>query len=340
MNKKGIKSPLISKWMSSSNTYVLIATVIIAVAFSMASENFLSAYNIFTVTRTAGLYIFIALGQAMIISLGGSNLALGQLGGLATIVSGYCMQELGVGILPGIVIAITTGILAGFINGILIVKLKLSAFIVTLSTQFIYAGLITGISEGFPFTELPEGFTYMGSGSIGGVIPHIFTLAVITVIILWYIFRYTTIGRRFLATGGNIEAAKMAGVKTDFIILLGHMASGFFAAIAGLLWTSRMAAAQPSTGKEWMLISFAVAVIGGTGIKGGTISPIALITSSILMVMIKNGLVLLNTNVYYEQTYLGLIILLAISLDSIRPLFAEWKLKRELRKESKKSIEA
>ena len=337
MNKKGIKNPLLSKWMSSSNMYVFIATLLIAIAFSLASENFLTPYNIFNVTRTAGLYIFIALGQAFIISLGGSNLALGQLGGLATIVSGYCMQMLGFGILPGVLIALATGILAGFINGILIIKLKLSAFIVTLSTQFIYAGLITGISEGFPFTELPEGFTYIGSESIGGVIPHIFTLAVIAVVVLWYVFRYTTLGRRYLATGGNIEAAKMAGVKTDSIILLGHMASGFFAAVAGLLWTSRMAAAQPSTGKEWMLISFAVAVIGGTGIKGGTISPIALITSGILMVMIKNGLVLLNTNVYYEQTYLGLIILLAISLDSIRPLFAEWKLKRALHKENKAS---
>lgn len=335
MNKKSTWNPIISKWLSSSNTYVFIATVLIAIAFSVASENFLTAFNIFNVTRTAGLYIFIALGQAFIIATGGTNLALGQMGGLATIVAGYFMETHGMGSIPGILIGLAVGMLSGFINGYIIVKLRLSAFIVTLATQFIYAGLILGISEGFPFTDLPRNFTFLGTKGIASSIPFLFLLAIVTLIILWYMFRYTVIGRRILATGGNIEAAKMAGVKTDNIILLANMTSGFFAAVAGLLWTSRMAAAQPSTGEEWMLISFAVAVIGGTGIAGGTFSPLCLISSSILMVMIKNGLVLLRTNVYFEQTYLGLIILLAVSLDSLRPLLAEWKLKRRLWKQAK-----
>ena len=117
--------------------------------------------------------------------------------------------------------------------------------------------------------------------------------------------------------------------------LLGNMCSGLFAAIAGILWISRTGSAQPSTGADWMVISFAVAVIGGTALKGGVFNPIGLFFAGFLIVMVKNGLVMLNANVYFEQTYLGLILLLAVSLESIKNIWNRKKLKDGLKKEAK-----
>ena len=129
-----------------------------------------------------------------------------------------------------------------------------------------------------------------------------------------------------------MEAARMSGVNTNKMIILANVGSGLFAAIAGLLWISRTGSAQPSTGVDWMVISFAVAVIGGTALKGGVFNPIGVFFAGFLIVMVKNGLVMLNANIYYEQAYLGLILLLAVSLDSIKSIMNSRKLKQELKK--------
>jgi ribose transport system permease protein len=137
-------------------------------------------------------------------------------------------------------------------------------------------------------------------------------------VLLGYVFRYTVIGRRILATGGNLEAARLSGIRTDNIVLLCHTLSGVFAAIAGILWVSRMGSAQPSTGTDWLIVSFAVSIIGGTALSGGEFSALGIFASAVMLTLIKNGLIMLNVNVYFEQTFLGLIILLAVSVESIR----------------------
>ena len=124
----------------------------------------------------------------------------------------------------------------------------------------------------------------------------------------------------------------MSGVNTNRILIIANVASGVFASIAGILWISRTGSAQPSTGVDWMVISFAVAVIGGTLLKGGVFNAVGLFFAGILIVMVKNGLVMLNANVYFEQTYLGLILLLAVSLESIKQIISDRKLKQELKK--------
>ena len=144
-------------------------------------------------------------------------------------------------------------------------------------------------------------------------------------------------GRRYLATGGNQEAARLSGVNTDKMVILANVASGVFAAIAGILWISRTGSAQPSTGGDWMVTSFAVAVIGGTLLKGGVFNSVGVFFASFLIVMVRNGLVMLQANVYFEQAYLGLILLLAVSLDSIKQIISERRLKKELKDQYSKA---
>lgn len=313
---------------------VLIATLLMAVIFSIFSSSFLSSYNIYNLSRTAALYMFVALSQTMVMIVGGMNVSLGFIGALSVVACGHSMQNWGWGTAPAMAFALAVGLLCGLINGLCITKLRLNAFIATLATQFIYKGLVTGISGGFPYTELSDDFTVLGRGTFLGL-PYMLYLAVVILVLIWYVFRYTILGRRLLATGGNLKAAQMAAINTDRMQLVANILSGLFAAIAGICAVSMNGSAQPTTGSDWMIYSFAVSVIGGTALAGGAICPVGIAIAGYMIVMIKNGLVLLNANVYYEQTYLGLILLVAVSLGSLSAMFNEFRRKQRFRKNPK-----
>lgn len=320
----------IKKIFARSEITVIVAVLILGVIFTIFSDSFLTSYNLFNMGRTAAIYIFIAIAQGLVVIVGGMNLSLGYIGGMVVVAAGYSMEILGLPSVAAVLIGLIVGILAGAVNGLVITGLKLNSFVVTLATSFIFQGLINGVSQGFPYNEIPEGFTFLGREGFLGI-PYLLWLAGLALAILGYVFRYTVTGRRVLATGGNVEAAKMSGVNTNKMIILANIGSGFFAAIAGLLWISRTGSAQPSTGVDWMVISFAVAVIGGVSLKGGVFNAVGVFFAGFLIVMVKNGLVMLNANIYFEQTYLGLILLLAVSLDSIKEIINGRKLKQQLK---------
>ncbi len=151
---------------------------------------------------------------------------------------------------------------------------------------------MSGISKGYSYTNIPKTFTVIGRKGLFGM-PYLLWIAVGTLLVIFYIFRFTVFGRRLLATGGNLDAARLSGINTNRIIFAANILSGFFSSIAAILWVSRMGSAQPSTGQDWLIISFAVAIIGGTALKGGSITALGLLMGGIIMVLIKNGLVIL-----------------------------------------------
>ena len=308
---------VVASLLRRSDINVVMATLGLFLLLTIVSESFLSSYNLFNVSRTASLYVFIAMGQAIPLVVGGMNLSLGWIGGLSVVFAGVAMQDLGLDPIIAAFIAIGVGIACGVINGLLITGLKINSFVVTLATGFVFAGLISGISRGFPYTEIPQSVSIIGRQSLFGF-SYLLILMIITMIIVAYFFRYRVTGRRLLATGGNEEAAKLSGVRSNRIIVIAFTLSGLFAALGGYLWVSRLGSAQPSIGSDWLIISFAVAIIAGTSLKGGQFSAIGIIAAAFLLTLIKNGLVMLNVSVYYEQTFLGLVILLAVSIESLR----------------------
>jgi len=316
-----MKHALIKDLLKRKETGIALAATLLFVIFSVTSESFLTRYNLFNVARTLSLYVFIALAQTMAIIVGGMNLSVGAIGGLVTITTGYFMDIMGFSPWLVVPIAILVGLLAGALNGLIITKVGINSFVVTLSTLFVFEGVVNGISKGYSYTKIPESFTIIGRKGIFGV-PFLFWFMVFVLCIVFYLFRYTVFGRRFLATGGNLDAARLSGINTDRIILWANVLSGLFAALAAILWVSRMGSAQPSTGQDWLIISFAVSIIGGTALKGGSITTLGLFMGAIIMVLIKNGLVLLGTNIYFERTFYGLIILLAVIVDRVRAIYS------------------
>ena len=330
---KGTKNKtLLGRLKGRPEIPVLCATLGLSLIFTLFSQNFLSSYNIYNVSRTAALYVFVALSQTMVMLVGGMNVSLGYIGALAVVAVGHSLQNWGWSTGPAVLFALVVGVLCGLVNGLVITKLHINAFVSTLATQFIFKGLVNGISEGFPYTEIPTGFTTLGRGNLFGL-PYMLFLAAATLVAVWYLFRFTTLGRRLLATGGNEKAAKMAAVDTDRMQLIANILSGLFAAVAGICTVSMNGAAQPTTGQDWMIYSFAVSVIGGTALAGGVICPVGIAIAAFLVVIIKNGLVMLNANIYFEQTYLGLILLGAVSIGSVSAMVSEVKRRQRFRRE-------
>ena len=264
--------------------------------------------------RNLSLYVFVALSQAIVLVLKQMNISVGAIGGLAVIATGYSFQVLRLPILIVVIIALAVGLIAGAINGLIIVKSNINSFIITLSTLFVFTGMTLGITKGVPFVGIPESFKIVGQGSFFGI-PIIFLFLIGVLIIFYILFKYTIFGRRFLATGENIKAARLSGVNVNSIIIAGQMISGLIAALSGMLYVSRIGSAQPTTGQEWLIFSFAIAIIGGTSLSGGSISILGILIGGLVITVINNLLILLRVDVYFLQTFFGLFILLAIFID-------------------------
>jgi ribose transport system permease protein len=320
-----LKKNYIKDALASGNFGLFAAALVLFIVISIFSSSFLTSFNMFTIGRTLSLYAFIGLSQALVIAVGDMNLSVGAIGGLATITAGYMMDILKYPPWITVIAALLVGILCGAINGVIITKLGINSFIVTLATSFVFTGINYGFTQGFSFVNIPNSFTLLGQGGIFGI-PYIFIFTIICLFILFLFFKFTVFGRRMLAIGENKEAAKFSGVNIDNVEFISHMISGFIAALAAVLYVSRMGTASPVTGQDWLIISFAVAIIGGTALSGGYITAFGLLLGAIIMVMIKNGLILLHVNVYWEQTFLGLLILVAVGIDRIRTIYNQKRL--------------
>ena len=300
---------------------LIISVAILFAALTLLSQSFLSGYTMFVVSRQMAFYVLIALSQAFCLVVGQMSLAVGAIGSITTVVLGLGLETWGLPAWLAAALAIGVGVLAGALNGMLITRLKIDSFIVTLSMMFIFMGLRSGISGGSPY-KVPESFSFVGQKSLFGV-PYVFLLVVVLLGLVGYMYRNTVFGRRMLATGGNAAAARLSGIHTDRMVVWAHILSGAVAALAAVLWASKLGSAAPETGDDWLIISFAVAIIGGTGLNGGVISALGVFMGSAIFMLIKHGLVEVKANPYYANSFLGLLILLAIVVDRVRELYSD-----------------
>jgi ribose transport system permease protein len=300
---------------------LIISTAILFTVLSIESQTFLSKYTMFVVSRQMAFFVLIALSQAVCLVVGGMNLSVGAIGSITTVILGLCLDNWGLSGWVAVPVALAIGCASGLLNGLIITRLGIDSFIVTISMMFIYMGLRSGVSGGQPYA-VPDSFIYVGQGSLWGV-PYVFLIMLAVLLGVAYMYRHTVFGRRLLATGGNKEAARLSGINTERMILWANVMSGLFASLAAILWASMLGSAAPETGDQWLIVSFAVAIIGGTGLNGGVISAFGILMGGAIFMLIKHGLIEVKANVYYANSFLGGLILLAIVIDRVREIYAE-----------------
>lgn len=307
------------KFIKTKEMSMFIALAILCLIMTVSTSTFMTPYNIGIIARQISFIAIVAIGQTIVLLTGGIDLSVGSIAGLSGILCSLLMTKMHVDTLSIIFISLVLGIILGCVNGILIGRLKLNAFIVTLAMGEIYGGLILVITRGYPILDLPESFAFLGQGMIGLVpVPVIFML-VITVVIA-YLLENTPFGRNIYAVGGNSVAAKLAGIKVENVTLYVYMLSGMFASFSGLLLTSRMNAGQPTIGSSWVMPSVTAAIIGGTSLSGGEGTIIGTIIGAAFMGVLANGIVLLNISSYWERVITGAVVIIAVVIDLLRKI--------------------
>lgn len=295
---------------------VLAVLVFIFVVSALVSPYFLTGYNLSIVGRGLAFVALITIGQASLMILGELDLSLGTIGGLAGVVSGMLMVQLGLHPAPAIALSVGFGALLGMVNGLLVTKLKLYSLVLTIGTAGIYGGAILVATRGVAITGIPKEIQFLGRGDIHGVpMPFVIVMLVLAVAILVTI--RTAFGRYMYAIGNNADAAQMLGIPVDRVRVAVFTAAGGLAALAGTLMVARLGTAQPSIGNSWVLGPIAAAVIGGVATTGGVGTLIGAIFGAAIIAIIENVIVLTGVSPYWQGIVSGVIVVLAISFDSL-----------------------
>jgi ribose transport system substrate-binding protein len=296
---------------------VLVFLLIVGAFVSLRLNAFFYTHNLLNIARTFSWFAIAAIGESLVIIIGGIDLSVGAVMGLAGLISALCMR-IGLPVPMAIVAGLATGGLVGWLNGTIVAHVRLPPFIVTLGTMSVVRGLTHGLSGGWSVTDLPQGFRLMGQsdlllGPLSFPLPFIFVLGAAVLISL--LTNQTLLGRYIYALADSEQALLISGVNVARVKVVTYMLCGLLTAVGGLLMTARLGVATPTAATGYELDIIVAAVIGGTSLFGGKGSTLGVLLGAAFMQVLRNGLVLLGFPAYWQEAALGAMILLAILLD-------------------------
>ncbi|MFF7007157.1 substrate-binding domain-containing protein [Streptomyces fimicarius] len=294
----------------------LSALVVLVVAMSLLSGDFLTTQNLLNVGVQAAVTAILAFGVTFVIVSAGIDLSVGSVAALSATVLAWSATSAGVPVVLAVVLAIVTGIACGFVNGALISYGKLPPFIATLAMLSIARGLSLVISQGSPIA-FPESVSRLGD-TLGGWLPVPVLVMIAMGLITALILGRTFIGRSMYAIGGNEEAARLSGLRVKRQKIVIYALSGLFAAVAGIVLASRLVSAQPQAAQGYELDAIAAVVIGGASLAGGVGKASGTLIGALILAVLRNGLNLLSVSAFWQQVVIGVVIALAVLLDTLR----------------------
>ncbi|MBT2381885.1 MULTISPECIES: substrate-binding domain-containing protein [unclassified Streptomyces] len=294
----------------------LSALVVLVVAMSLLSGDFLTTQNLLNVGVQAAVTAILAFGVTFVIVSAGIDLSVGSVAALSATVLAWSATSAGVPVVLAVVLAIVTGIACGFVNGALISYGKLPPFIATLAMLSIARGLSLVISQGSPI-GFPDSVSRLGD-TLGGWLPVPVLVMIAMGLITALILGRTFIGRSMYAIGGNEEAARLSGLRVKRQKIVIYALSGLFAAVAGIVLASRLVSAQPQAAQGYELDAIAAVVIGGASLAGGVGKASGTLIGALILAVLRNGLNLLSVSAFWQQVVIGVVIALAVLLDTLR----------------------
>lgn len=297
--------------------FALISIAVLVVVFGVANPRFLSAANWFHIAQQVAVIAILAVGQTFIIATAGIDISQGSVMALASMVCAIVIVDAHLGIVAGIALTLLLGAAVGAIIGGSVVALGVPPFIATLGMLAIALGAALLTTNGTPVFGLPEGFQQIAQGTVFGF-PNMGWIAVVMAIVAAYVLNKTRFGRYTLAIGSNAEAARRVGINVPRHLLLIYTLGGVISAIAGVIYLSYTAAAQPTSGGNYELYAIAAVVIGGGSLFGGVGTILGSVLGALLMTILKNGTQLAGISSYVEQVILGIVVVGAVYIDNLR----------------------
>ncbi|MDX3454700.1 substrate-binding domain-containing protein [Streptomyces sp. ME02-8801-2C] len=294
----------------------LSALIVLVIAMSALSGDFLTTDNLLNVGVQAAVTAVLAFGVTFVIVSAGIDLSVGSVAALSATVLAWAATSEGVPVAMAVVLAVLTGIACGLVNGFLISYGKLPPFIATLAMLSVGRGLSLVISQGSPIA-FPDSVSHLGD-TLGGWLPVPVLVMVAMGLITAFILGRTYLGRSMYAIGGNEEAARLSGLRVKRQKLAIYALSGLFAAAAGIVLASRLSSAQPQAAQGYELDAIAAVVIGGASLAGGTGKASGTLIGALILAVLRNGLNLLSVSAFWQQVVIGVVIALAVLLDTVR----------------------
>ncbi len=293
------------------------ALAILVIAFSLLSPAFLTVSNFINILQQTSTIGIMALGETLVILAGGIDVSVGSVLGLGGMVSAMAIADLGASPLVAIVLGTLSGLVVGLVNGLIITRLKIDAFITTLAMLSVVRGVVYIISNQYN-VNIPDGsgFLQLGRGHLWHIPISVIVFAALFAV-LWLMERRTTIGRSIHALGGNQAAARLCAVPLAAIRTATYAISGACAALAGVIITSQVALAVPYQGTGYELDVIAAVVVGGVALTGGIGSVLVGALGSIFIGILLNGMALINIPAIWQMVIQGAVIISAVALYGV-----------------------
>ena len=296
----------------------LIVLAILCLILTALSPFFLSVSNILNILLATTTIGVLAIGATLILSSGGLDLSVGSVLGLSGTAGAYLCVVLDLPWFMAVFGALGAGALAGYINGLLITRTRIPAFIVTLGMLGIARGVALIIApNGGAIYGLPEAVVYLGQGRPAGI-PAPVIMLILVALAAHYLLAYSRFGRHTLAIGDNEGAARATGIPVERLRRKLYTLSGFLAGLAGLIFMARVNAGDPTAGYTYELTAITAAIIGGTSLFGGKGSILGTMVGALIMGVLQNGLNLLAVQSYYQQIAIGAVLILAVYIDQLQ----------------------
>ncbi len=314
------------KKLDLGNMSALIVLIVLCLFLSIIQPAFRTSSNIINILQQVTVIAVLALGESLVIFLGRIDISVGSVVALAGIIMGKVIIEAGMPSIVGIIIALALGAACGCFNGVMIAKFRLQPMIATLAMMSMARGAALTIADGNTITGYSDGFRWISVGTIPGTsIPVQILFMILLYIIFWYIMKYRKFGRYIYSVGGNEEATRLSGIDTDKVIIAGYALCGLMAGLASYILVAKLNSAQSTAGLDYEMDAIASSVIGGASLLGGSGNLWGTFVGAIIMIVIRNGLNLMNVSSNLQKLVLGIVILIAVLADSFRQKAAAGK---------------
>lgn len=292
--------------------------VVVCVYLSITQPSFATWANFLTILETNSVLLLVAIGLTFVLLTAGFDLSVGAMLALSGVLMGTMVRD-GIPLIFAILLVIIAAALIGFVlNGLLIGKLALSFFVVTLGTMSLFRGAGLVITEGYGVSLYEfEAVRALGAGRVAGI-PWLVIIALGVLVLAILVTRYTGFGRMLYAVGGGPEAARLAGIRVWAIKAAAYGICAALAALAGVLEASRLGSASPQAGSGIELIAAAAVLLGGTSFTGGVGSMVGTLLGTLLLGVISNGLTISQVSSFWQGIVTGLVLLAAVLLDWFR----------------------
>jgi ribose transport system permease protein len=293
------------------------ALVVLFVVLSLASPHFLTADNLFNIGSQTAVIAIVAVAQTMVIITKGIDLSVGSVAALAGVVGAIVVRDLGFSVWAATVVAVGVGASAGLVNGLLVAVARIPPFIATLGMMSAGRGLVFIITGAVGVYSLPESFQLLGNGEIAGI-PFAIVLTAVVAVAATFVLSQSRFGQYVYAMGSNLEAARRSGIAVRRNLAGVYVLAGMLVGLGGMIAASRVNSGQPNYGIALELDVIAAAVIGGASLFGGQGRIVGTLIGAFLIALVRNGSVLLDISIHYQQVIVGLIIWAAVYFDQFR----------------------